>query len=457
MFKLRVSTIIKEYKTPPLDAYYLLYHDEPYAFLYESLELSGSHGRYSFLGARPGIIFRAYNGIINIYEAERRIKKYGNPFGELRKILKCYMSKDYFAPFNGGAVGYVAYDAVRYFEKIPDKNPDELKIPDLFFIFPQEIVIFDHKYHSAQILMFDEDKHRLEYVKKILNRGVCLQKKNTQTKNRISYEANFTKKEFCNAVKTAKEYIFAGDIFQVVLAQRFKTPVKKPYFDIYQALRIANPSPYMYYLKLDDITILGSSPETLVKLKNGVAVSRPLAGTRPRGHNTIQDKKLAQELLTDEKERAEHIMLVDLARNDLGKVCCYGTVRTNRLLKIERYSKVMHLVSNVVGRLDERFDSIDLFIASFPAGTVSGAPKIRAMEIIDELEPVRRGLYAGAIGYFDFQGNMDFCIGIRMILIKDGIAYLQGGAGIVADSIPEKEYQETINKTRALKSALAIA
>ncbi|MCX7995173.1 MAG: anthranilate synthase component I [candidate division WOR-3 bacterium] len=457
MFELKMHTSLRDYKTTPVAAFYHLYHDEQYAFLYESLEQGGIHGRFSFLGSFPKIIFRSKNSITNISIDNYEVKQYGNPFMHLRKLLKPEEKSCYFAPFSGGAVGYVTYDAIRYFEKIPDKNPDELEIPDLLFIFPLEIIIYDHQYKLAHILMFYNDHNRLNYIKEILKKGFSFKQKRLLRKRKIFCNSNFTKKEFCNVIKKAKEYISAGDIFQVVLSQRFKTAVDMPHFDIYQALRLTNPSPYMYYLKLDNITILGSSPETLVKLKNGIAISRPLAGTRPRGRNRAEDKRLERELLNDEKEIAEHIMLVDLARNDLGKVCQYGTVKTTVLLDIERYSKVMHIVSNVVGRLSKDFDGIDLFVASFPAGTVSGAPKIRAMEIIDELENVKRGLYAGAIGYFDSMGNIDFCIGIRMILIKDGIAYIQGGAGIVADSIPEKEYQETINKTNALKLALEIA
>lgn len=454
MFRSAQHGQIKRFKISPLGAFTHLYQNDSYAFFYESLEQGGGSGRYSIIGSNPGLIFWAKNGIINLLTSERKIIKNGNPFSSLRKLLYTENNKFYFAPFSGGGVGYVAYDSIRYLEKIPDKNPDELEIPDLFFFFPQEIIIFDHKYKSARIIMYHQDKRRMKVIKEILNMTDTSTKKFNIIKRRLDYSSNFTEKEFCNTVNKVKEYISAGDIFQVVLSQRFWTVVRSPHLDIYRALRFTNPSPYMYYLKLNGITILGSSPETLIKLKSRTAISRPLAGTRPRGKNRIQDKELERNLLRDEKEIAEHIMLVDLARNDLGKVCEYGRVKTTSLLKIERYSRVMHIVSNVTGRLRKDCDAIDLFISSFPAGTVSGAPKIRAMEIIDELEPVRRSLYAGAIGYFDFSGNMDFCIAIRTIFIKDNIAYIQGGAGIVADSIPENEYQETINKTNALKSAL---
>uniref|UniRef100_A0A7V3RHK1 Anthranilate synthase component 1 n=1 Tax=candidate division WOR-3 bacterium TaxID=2052148 RepID=A0A7V3RHK1_UNCW3 len=450
MLESRMVSKRYKFRISPVDAFFSLYSREPYAFLYESLEQGGITGRYSFIGADPKIIFRAKKGMIEIESPDIKRVEYGNPFNFLRRLIKSQTSPSYFAPFTGGAVGYISYDAIRYLEKIPDKNPEEIYIPDLYFIFPQELIIFDHKSNYACIILYKNDRDRLGHLIKTLDKEFSYLP--SFHKRKLRFQSNFTKNEFCDIVKKAKEYIFAGDIFQVVLSQRFKVGIDTAEFDIYHALRLTNPSPYMYYLKLKDITILGSSPETLVKLKGNLAISRPLAGTRPRGQD--EDKRLEKELLNDEKEKAEHIMLVDLARNDLGKVCEYGTVKPTALLKIERYSRVMHIVSNIIGRLRNDCDSIDLFTASFPAGTVSGAPKIRAMEIIDELETVKRNLYAGAIGYFDFNGNMDFCIGIRTILVKDGIAYFQGGAGIVADSIPENEYQETMNKTWALKCAL---
>jgi anthranilate synthase component 1 len=453
-FSLRIRKKFPGFRISPVSAFKMLYENQPYAFLYESLEQGGERGRYSFIGAMPRIIFKAKNNRIQIVYQDREDLKTGNPFLSLRQIIKRSRIHSYFTPFSGGAVGYVSYDAIRYFEKIPDNNPDELKIPDLFFIFPEEIIVFDHKYRTCEIILYNKNKDRLDDLKRILCMSEDKEILSVKGKRSMKYEANFTTDEFCSIVKKAKDYIFAGDIFQVVLSQRMKTVVNSLPFNIYCALRLTNPSPYMYYLQFDDITILGSSPEILIKLKDGVAISRPLAGTRPRAGNITVDRRLERELLNDEKELAEHIMLVDLARNDLGRVCRYGTVKPTTLLKIERYSRVMHIVSNVTGNLRKNCDAFDLFSASFPAGTVSGAPKIRAMEIIDELEPAKRGLYAGAIGYFDFGGNMDFCIAIRTILVKNNVAYIQGGAGIVADSIPEKEYEETINKTLALKSAL---
>jgi len=446
-----------KFKTTPICAFEMLYKNEAHAFLYESLEQSGERGRYSFIGAKPVIIFKAKKQRIQLFTRNDETIINGNPFQILRKFINATKNPPQIVPFSGGAVGYVTYDAMRYFEKIPDKNTDELNIPDVFFIFPEEIIVFDHKYKVAKIIVYNDYNNRIADLSDVLRSTANLEQTLNQKQRLIKYELNFTPDKFYNLVNIAKEYIFSGDIFQVVLSQRFKAEIASSPLDTYRALRVANPSPYMYYLKLNDITILGSSPEILVKLKNHIAISRPLAGTRPRGKDRKQDQRFERDLLKDEKEIAEHIMLVDLARNDLGRVCEYGTVRPTALLKIERYSRVMHIVSNVVGRLCKNCDAIDLFVASFPAGTVSGAPKIRAMEIIDELEPIKRGLYAGAIGYFDFVGNMDFCIAIRTILIKDNIAYIQGGAGIVADSIPEKEYQETINKTKALKQALEMA
>ncbi|MEO0184482.1 MAG: anthranilate synthase component I [candidate division WOR-3 bacterium] len=453
VFSTRNKDLRVKFKSSPVEVFYELYRDEPYAFLYESLELDGSFGRYSFIGSFPQIIFKAKKNMIYISTREKTEIRKGNPFLYLRKILNLNKNSFYFAPFSGGAVGYVSYDAIRYFEKIPAKNPDELKIPDVFFMFPEEIIIFDHKLKMANTIAYHTDRNRLKYISDVLNSNIEIRELIPRN-NDIRFEVNFTPEKFYDAVNRAKDYIFAGDIFQVVLSQRFKTEISSSKFDLYRALRLTNPSPYMYYLKLDDLAVLGSSPEILIKLENGIAISRPLAGTRPRGRDKTTDRKLKMELLRDEKELAEHIMLVDLARNDLGRVCKYGTVKPTTLLKIEICSKVMHIVSNVSGELRKDCDAIDLFVSSFPAGTVSGAPKIRAMEIIEELEPVKRNLYGGAIGYFDFNGNMDFCIAIRTILIRNNTAYIQGGAGIVADSVPEREYQETINKTSALKSAM---
>ncbi|MEO0155950.1 MAG: chorismate-binding protein, partial [candidate division WOR-3 bacterium] len=351
LFNLMINAYIEKFNISPLEAFSLLYGQDSYAFLYESLELGGTTGRYSFLGGIPKIIFKAKNGVINLMASDSRKTNYGNPFLCLRDLLKLNKKMTYFAPLTGGAVGYVSYDSIRYIEKIPDKNPDEINMPDLFFIFPQEFIIFDHKYKIARIIMYYRDSTRLKFIKEILRSKPMLKDIIMKPSRKIKYNSNFTPQEFHNIVKRAKDYIFAGDIFQVVLSQRFKTKISSSPFAIYRVLRITNPSPYMYYLKLNDITVLGSSPEILIKLKNRTAISRPLAGTKPRGRDSKEDKKLEKELLKEDKEIAEHIMLVDLARNDLGKVCEYGTVKPTALLKIEKYSKVMHIVSNVTGRL----------------------------------------------------------------------------------------------------------
>ncbi|MEJ2568250.1 MAG: anthranilate synthase component I family protein, partial [candidate division WOR-3 bacterium] len=328
-----------------------------------------------------------------------------------------------------------------------------------YFMFPSEIILFDHKNDTVDIILYTNngDNKRIEELTKIIKTSQEVYY-NLSEGNKVEFIGNFTKKEYCDAVEKAKEYINAGDIFQVVPSQRFKAINKKEPINIYKALRLTNPSPYMYYLRFDDLYILGSSPETLIKLEaGGLVTSNPIAGTRRRGKNEEEDKKFAKELLQDEKELAEHVMLVDLARNDIGRVCEYGSIRVSDFMRIEKYAKVMHNISVVNGNLLEDKDAFDLVRATFPAGTVSGAPKIRAMEIIDELEPARRGIYAGALGYFGFAGIMDLCIAIRTIIINKGIIYFQAGGGVVADSVPELEYKETINKMSALKKAIELS
>lgn len=432
-----------------------VYNEEPFSFIYESLEHTG-RGRYSFLGGKPFILFKSKDRAIEIeIMGGTQIMK-GNPLHILRKILSKFDIYPALKGFCGGAVGYISYDTVRLFEEIPDENPDDIGTPDTYFMFPSEILIFDHKKETVDIIVYNSDDKRLEELESVIKTAKDFNYKLCEETS-ISHRSNLTKKEFCDSVKKAKDYIFAGDIFQVVPSQRISSHIDKKPLNIYKALRIANPSPYMYYLRLNDLFILGSSPETLIKLDEGTVTSNPIAGTRPRGTTDEEDKLLETELLNDEKELAEHIMLVDLARNDIGRVCEYGSVRVSEFLRIEKFSKVMHIISIVNGKLVPGMDAFDLVEATFPAGTVTGAPKIRAMEIIDELEPTRRGVYAGALGYFGFNLNMDLCIAIRTIVIKDGIAYIQGGAGIVADSIPEREYIETLDKMSALKKALEMS
>jgi len=449
----------------PLQVFDALYAGERYAFLYESLEEHGGSGRYSFLGGKPRVVFRSRGRRIEIDTADEHIECEDDPVRCLRALVRSHTDAPPIATFPGGAVGYFGYDTVRFFEHLPDNNPDDIGHPDGFFLFPEEIIILDHLNEVAHILLYQTVDHerRADEIARIL--AACDEADNpTQppiddapTDEPVAMTANMTREDFERSVDTAKDYIRAGDVFQVVLSQRFSFPMTSPPIDLYKALRITNPSPYMYYLKLDELSVLGSSPEVLVKLTGRRVSTRPLAGTRPRGDTPQHDDQLAIELVADHKERAEHIMLVDLARNDVGRVCRNGSVRVTDLLGVERYSKVMHLVSNVEGMLRDNCDAFDLLEAAFPAGTVSGAPKIRAMEIIDELEPTRRGIYAGAIGYFSFSGDMDVCIAIRTIVVDGRTGYIQAGAGIVADSIPHLEYQETINKAKGLTRAVQLA
>jgi len=456
--ELNLSCKKLNYKVNPLFLYKKLYDDKEFSFYYESLENNNKYGRYSFFGGNPFLILKGdLNKTQIITENKIKISKQ-NIFKIIKDLLVKFRSIDYIPPFSGGAVGYVSYDSIRFFEKIPDKNKDNIKVPEALFIFPSEIIVFDHKQKSAWFVHLNNKMKRLQEIKNYY-------KKNTYVKNKFKEKDIFTLKENCfnnlfnkdefiEKVIKAKQYIKAGEIFQVVISERAKIPFKNSSFELYKALRMTNPSPYMYYLNFGDINIIGSSPEILVKSNNRNAVIRPLAGTRKRGKTSKQDRELEKELLSDEKERAEHLMLLDLARNDLGRVCKFGSIKVNKKFEIEKYSKVMHIVSNVKGTLRNDKDIVDLFKASFPAGTVTGAPKIRAMEIIDELEISRRGIYAGSIGYFGFSNNMDMCISIRTIVAKNNISYVQAGAGIVADSSPEKEYNEIINKSRALISAL---
>jgi len=449
----------------PLKLFQTLYHDEPSAFLYESLESHGGRGRYSFIGARPRAVFKCRGHELELQLDGNTHRSTGDPLTALRELLHVQPDAPPVAPFCGGAVGYLSYDTVRWCENIPNENPDDLGLPDAHFLFPREIICFDHHDKVIYILLYlaSGRRRRLQEIKIALD---ALGEAKEATVNIDAIEndfsdaplkSNMTKTQFERMVETAKEYILAGDVFQVVLSQRLEFPLNCSPLRLYQALRLTNPSPYMYYLKLDDLHIAGSSPEMLATLTGRKVVTRPLAGTRRRGRTPEEDETLARELQADEKERAEHVMLVDLGRNDLGRVCDYGSVALSDLLNIERHSKVMHLVSNVQGWLKDDHDALDVFRGVFPAGTVSGAPKVRAMEIIEELEPCRRGIYAGAIGYFSLLGDLDLCIAIRTIVMRGDRGFIQAGAGIVADSVPRLEYKETINKARALMRAVQLA
>jgi anthranilate synthase component 1 len=373
-------------------------------------------------------------------------------------------------PFTGGAVGYFGYDMVRTVEEIPNTAVDDLGIDDAVLMFYKTVLAFDHLRHQIHIIsniIVEEsaDTIEMQYSKAVdeirrieaLLRSPLEPLPVTAREGEVVVRSNFEKQDYLNAVSAAKEYIAAGDIFQVVLSQRFEIDLPVAPFEIYRALRIVNPSPYMYFLKMPDSSIVGSSPEVLVKIRGRELFYRAIAGTRQRGKHETEDDALALELAADEKERAEHIMLVDLGRNDLGRVSKYGTVHVEDLMFIERYSHVMHLVSALKGEMREGVDRWDTLMACFPAGTVSGAPKVRAMEIIDELEPTKRGVYAGAIMYVDFSNNLDSCIAIRTLLVRGNKGYVQAGGGIVADSVPENEYMETVNKSRALFRAIALA
>ena len=434
-----------------------------YAYLLESAERGEGLGRYSFLGSNPSLIFKSKGKRVEIIkDGKKKVRKVSDPLVVLKKLMSRYkfVKVKGLPRFVGGMVGYLSYDMARVFERLPDENPDDLNLPDAIFLLTDTILIFDHLEHKIKVISnahikknpkkaYQEAIGKIEGLISQLRKPI---REGSRVKGqglRVKIKSNFTKEAFKKRVRKAKEYIRAGDIIQVVLSQRLETKITVDPFDIYRALRTINPSPYMYYLKCKGLRLIGSSPEILVRLEEGMVEVRPIAGTRPRGRTEKEDRALEKELLADPKERAEHIMLVDLGRNDVGRVAEFGTVKVNELMVIERYSHVMHIVSDVAGKLKRNRDSFDVLRASFPAGTVTGAPKIRAMEIIDELEPVRRGPYAGAVGYFSFSGNLDTCITIRTIVIKGNQAYIQAGAGIVADSIPEREYRETLNKAKA--------
>lgn len=439
-----------------------------YSYLLESVEGGERLGRYSFLGSNPSLVFQSKGKRIKIREfgKTRAYRTAKDPLYEIKTFMDKYrfVCVEGLPRFCGGIVGYMAYDMIRFFEKIPDRNRDDLRLPDSIFLLTDTILIFDHierviKIVSNAFAAKDAPSAYENAVKKIEELEVKLKKDikrkpARQRKDKLVISSNFTKKGFMNIVGKAKEYIRKGDIIQVVLSQRVKTEIKAEPFDIYRALRRINPSPYMFYMNLGGVKLIGSSPEIMVRTENGIVEVRPIAGTRPRGRDDKEDKGLVKELLKDPKERAEHIMLVDLGRNDIGRVSNFKSVKTRELMTIEKYSHVMHIVSDVAGKLRKDRDLFDVVRATFPAGTVAGAPKIRAMEIIDELENVRRGPYAGCVGYFSFSGNEDFCITIRTILVKGKNAYVQAGAGIVADSKPIREYNETLNKARALIKAL---
>ncbi|MCK5214686.1 MAG: anthranilate synthase component I [Candidatus Omnitrophica bacterium] len=458
----------------PVSVYYKIAHDCDYSFLLESVEGEEKIARYSFLARDPEMVVRSSGQSISITGLTGKKpstvtkKIVGSPLNYIREIMAPFklVKVPGLPRFCGGLIGYLGYDTVRFFENLPNKPKDNEKLPDILLILAKNSIIFDHRNHKIKIVNCvkvkenDTNARKKTAYKKAL-RGIDVLIKEIlaplkaplrmrcSTISEKDITSNFSETEFKDIVTRAKKQIRAGEIIQVVLSQRFSVKLKTDPFNIYRMLRTLNPSPYMYYLNFKGIKVVGSSPELLVRCEDGVVETRPIAGTRPRGNNEREDLFYVQDLLNDPKEKAEHIMLVDLGRNDLGRVCEEGSIALSEFMEVEKYSHVMHIVSNVRGKLKKGKDAFDVLQAAFPAGTVSGAPKIRAMEIIDELENISRGPYAGCIGYFSFSGNLDTCITIRTIVVNKDKAAIQAGAGIVADSQPRKEYLETVNKAKA--------
>ncbi|HVB88038.1 MAG TPA: anthranilate synthase component I [Candidatus Dormibacteraeota bacterium] len=454
----------------PVGAHLRLANGAKYSFLLESVEGGENIARYTFVGANPSEVFRSRGRECALESQGKRTQLEDNPVEHLRRLTRRYnpVRVPGLPPLIAGAIGYFAYDMVRLVERIPATGRDDMDLDDCVMMFYLGLVAFDHVQHRVWIIRnvftagpgslrekYDAAVEEISRTRRVLDDTLPPQPRTAKEKP-LRIQSNMSKSKFTSAVRKTKSYIRAGDAFQIVLSQRLEARTSADPFEIYRALRVVNPSPYLYFLKLDDVSVVGSSPEMLVKVQGRDAYYRPLAGTRPRGRDAEEDRRLEAELLADPKERAEHVMLVDLGRNDLGRVCEYGSVKPERLMFVERYSHVMHIASSLHGKLRQDVDCFDALMACFPAGTLSGAPKVRAMQIIDELEPTRRGIYGGAILYLDFSGNLDSCIGLRTLVAKGGSVYVQAGAGIVADSVPETEYQETLNKARALIRALEI-
>jgi anthranilate synthase component 1 len=457
----------------PVSVYLKLRGESP-SFLLESVEKAEQVGRYSFLGIEPSELLIAADGRMSSSgegAAQQHEGSAADPLAAAKDIMSRYrpIPVNGLPRFCGGLVGYLGYDAVRFFERAPLAAGAGLGLPDAVFLLADSLVVFDHVKHRLLVVAnahirddpkaaYEAATQKIAAIVSRLHRPLAMAPGVREGGHPETWKSSFEQSGFEGAVREAKDYITAGDIFQVVLSQRLSRRTAADPFSIYRALRMLNPSPYMFYLELPgDLRLIGSSPEMLVRLDGRQAQVRPIAGTRPRGTNPTEDDALAQELLADPKERAEHVMLVDLGRNDLGRVCRYGSVQVPEMMGIERYSHVMHIVSGVRGELRSDLDAFDLLRATFPAGTVSGAPKVRAMEIIAELEGERRGPYAGAVGYFGYSGNMDACIVIRTIVMQGNMAHLQAGAGIVADSDPRREYHETLSKAQALAEAVRMA
>ena len=444
-----------------------------HSFLLESAEQEERTGRYSFIGTEPSVVFRSSGRMCEFLETDtgaRTVSERADPLSALEELCRSFRQPQMegLPQLSGGFVGYASYDYVRFLETLPARAQDDLSFPDLWFMRAGDLVVFDHFKRKILLISnsiaprrsarasYDACVARIEALRSRLDERLFLVERRVRPRT-FGFRSNVSRTEFEQAVRRTKRYIKAGDIIQAVISQRWERKLDTDPLNLYRALRSVNPSPYMFYLEAGDATLVGSSPEILARVDGRRATVRPIAGTRRRGRSPAEEAALERELLGDAKERAEHIMLVDLGRNDLGRVCLPGTVSVTELMRIEKYSHVMHLVSNVEGMLPKHATPFAVLRAAFPAGTLSGAPKIRAMEIIEEMEPVRRGPYGGAVGYFGFSGSMDFCITIRTFFARRGVLYLQAGAGIVADSVPSREYDETVNKAKALMDAYELS
>ena len=442
---------------------------EKNSFIFESVEKGKIKGRYTIFGRNPDKIWEFNNNYGYLIQNKKKIKIKGNPEKLIEKIIEDFKFKtpSILPPISSLISGYFSYDSIRYIEKIPNTCKDDLKLPDVRLLRPRTLIIYDNLkkkifyiinvFNDEKITNFSKKYRKVQNeLNSLYNNNFNIKKKNNIKKSslRINIKSNTSKSSFLNMVKKAKNFIKIGDIFQVVLSQRFEAKLSKDPIDIYKKLRVTNPSPFMFFFNFPDFQIIGASPEILVRLRDNKITVRPIAGTRPRGKNYIQDKFYEKDLLNDKKELSEHLMLLDLGRNDAGKVSKINTVKVTESFTIERYSHVMHIVSNVTGVYNNKYSKFKSLLAGFPAGTVSGAPKIRAMEIIDQLEKTKRKVYAGGIGYFSANGEFDTCIALRTAMVKNKKFYVQAGAGIVADSVPLKEYEETVNKAKALINAL---
>jgi anthranilate synthase component 1 len=476
----RESTLVPVVKSvmadllTPVSAFLAISRGERHAFLLESIERGEQIGRYTFLGAHPYMQLRTHGDEVFVERGKKHELWQGNAFQIAKELLQQHRPAVVpgMPPFTAGAVGFCSYDIVRQLENIGDDTKDDLNLADCVLMFFDRLLAFDHLHHQIHIIAaadvsaesprkaYDRAVRDIAILEKKLASGLSpriWQKRAARQRGKLKVHSLTARKKFEDSVKQAKEYIVAGDIFQVVLSQRLDFTPRVPPLDIYRALRAVNPSPYMYFLQMGDTHVLGSSPEMLVRVTGRKLEYRPVAGTHPRGRDEAEDQRLQEKMLSDEKERAEHVMLVDLGRNDLGRVSEYGSVKVKDLMYVERYSHVMHIVSALEGKLRPELHALDAFAACFPAGTLSGAPKVRAMQIIEELEPTRRAIYGGSVLYADFAGNLDSCIAIRTMLMQGEKAYLQAGAGIVADSDPAREYQESLNKAQAVLRAVDAA